>query len=55
MKAAVTKAQLTPDDPKDLHQRGSVFAPDTGSGSGGFSSALELLAFRVHDFRGSQA
>jgi serine/threonine protein phosphatase 1 len=45
-------SEHTPDDPTDLFQRGSVFALDTGSGSGGFLTALELPSVRVHDSRG---
>jgi serine/threonine protein phosphatase 1 len=44
-------SEYTPEDPTDLYQRGSVFALDTGSGSGGFLTALELPAVRVHDSR----
>jgi len=47
-------SEHTPDDPTDLYQRGSVFALDTGSGSGGFLTALELPAVRVHDSRNRQ-
>lgn len=47
-------SEYTPDDPTDLYQRGSVFALDTGSGSGGFLTPLELPAVRVYDSRDRQ-
>jgi len=44
-------SEHTPHDPTDLYQRGSVFALDTGSGSGGFLTALELPAVQARDSR----
>lgn len=41
----------TPDDPTDLWAGPSVTAIDTGAGSGGFLTALELPAKRVYESR----
>jgi serine/threonine protein phosphatase 1 len=44
-------SEHTPDDTTDMFRRGSVFGLDTGSGSGGFLTALELPAVRVYESR----
>jgi calcineurin-like phosphoesterase family protein len=44
-------SQHTPGDPSDMFQNGSVFALDTGSGNGGFLTALELPAATVYESR----
>ncbi|HTV21898.1 MAG TPA: metallophosphoesterase family protein [Polyangiaceae bacterium] len=44
-------SEHTPDDPSDLFRHGSVFGVDTGSGNGGFLTALELPAERVYESR----
>jgi serine/threonine protein phosphatase 1 len=45
-------SEHTPDDPTDLFRHGSVFGIDTGSGTGGFLTALELPAATVYESRG---
>lgn len=44
-------SEHTPDDPSDLFRHGSVFGIDTGSGNGGFLTALELPAETVYESR----
>ena len=44
-------SEYTPDDPTDLFRHGDVFGLDTGSGSGGFLTALELPRVRVYESR----
>jgi serine/threonine protein phosphatase 1 len=44
-------SEHTPDDPTDLFRHGSVFGIDTGSGNGGFLTALELPAATVYESR----
>lgn len=44
-------SEHTPHDPLDLFQHGDVFGLDTGSGDGGFLTALELPALRVYESR----
>ncbi len=44
-------SEHTPHDSTDLFRKGSVFAIDTGSGSGGFLTALELPSGRVYESR----
>jgi serine/threonine protein phosphatase 1 len=44
-------SERTPDDPTDLFQHNSVFGIDTGSGDGGFLTALELPAVTVYESR----
>ena len=44
-------SQHTPDDPNDLFAGEAVFGLDTGCGSGGFLSALELPARVVYESR----
>jgi calcineurin-like phosphoesterase family protein len=44
-------SQHTPRDPSDMFQNGSVFALDTGSGNGGFLTALELPLATVYESR----
>jgi serine/threonine protein phosphatase 1 len=41
----------TPEDPADVWLRGSVVAVDTGCGTGGFLTAVELPSLRVHESR----
>jgi serine/threonine protein phosphatase 1 len=48
-------SEHTPDDPTDLYQRHCVFGLDTGSGSGGFLTALELPAIRVYESRNGKS
>jgi serine/threonine protein phosphatase 1 len=45
-------SQYTPEDPSDLFAGEAVFGLDTGCGSGGFLTALELPARRVYESRG---
>jgi serine/threonine protein phosphatase 1 len=47
-------SEHTPDDPTDLFRQGSVFGLDTGSGSGGFLTALELPATTVYESRSAR-
>jgi calcineurin-like phosphoesterase family protein len=47
-------SEHTPDDPTDLFRHGSVFALDTGSGTGGFLTALELPSATVYESRSTQ-
>jgi calcineurin-like phosphoesterase family protein len=47
-------SQHTPRDPSDMFQNGSVFALDTGSGNGGFLTALELPLATVYESRRSK-
>jgi serine/threonine protein phosphatase 1 len=44
-------SEHTPEDPTDLFRHGSVFGIDTGSGAGGFLTALELPAATVYESR----
>lgn len=44
-------SSYTPDDPTDLFAGEAVFGLDTGCGSGGFLSALELPAQNVYESR----
>jgi serine/threonine protein phosphatase 1 len=44
-------SEHTPDDPTDLFRHGSVFGIDTGSGNGGFLTALELPGVTVYESR----
>lgn len=44
-------SEHTPGDASDMFQHGSVFGLDTGSGNGGFLTALELPATRVYESR----
>jgi serine/threonine protein phosphatase 1 len=44
-------SEHTPGDPTDLFRNGSVFALDTGSGNGGFLTALELPSATVYESR----
>jgi serine/threonine protein phosphatase 1 len=44
-------SEHTPGDPSDMFRHGSVFGLDTGSGSGGFLTVLELPAARVYESR----
>jgi serine/threonine protein phosphatase 1 len=44
-------SEHTPGDSTDMFRRGGVFGLDTGSGSGGFLTALELPAARVYESR----
>jgi serine/threonine protein phosphatase 1 len=44
-------SEHTPGDPSDMYRHGSVFGLDTGCGSGGFLTALELPAARVYESR----
>ncbi|HWO13561.1 MAG TPA: metallophosphoesterase family protein [Polyangiaceae bacterium] len=44
-------SEHTPGDPSDMFQHGSVFGLDTGAGSGGFLTALELPSTRVYESR----
>ena len=44
-------SEHTPGDPSDMFRHGSVFGLDTGSGTGGFLTALELPAARVYESR----
>lgn len=46
-------SEHTPADMTDLFRRGGVFGLDTGAGSGGFLTALELPAVRVYESRGA--
>ena len=48
-------SEHTPEDTSDMFRRGSVFGLDTGSGSGGFLTALELPAVRVYESRRAAA
>lgn len=48
-------SEHTPDDPTDLFRHGSVFGIDTGSGNGGFLTALELPAVTVYESRSQVA
>lgn len=45
-------SSYTPEDPDDLWAGPCVTALDTGAGSGGFLTALELPALRVYESRG---
>jgi serine/threonine protein phosphatase 1 len=47
-------SEHTPDDPTDLFRHKSVFGIDTGSGDGGFLTALELPAGVVYESRGAR-
>jgi serine/threonine protein phosphatase 1 len=44
-------SEHTPDDPTDLFRHGNVFGLDTGSGTGGFLTALELPTAAVYESR----
>jgi serine/threonine protein phosphatase 1 len=44
-------SQYTPDDPNDLWAGENVMGIDTGCGSGGFLTAVELPALRVYESR----
>lgn len=44
-------SEHTPGDSSDMFRHGSVFGLDTGSGCGGFLTALELPAVRVYESR----
>lgn len=44
-------SQYTPDDPTDLWAGDNVVGIDTGCGSGGFLTAVELPAMRVYESR----
>jgi serine/threonine protein phosphatase 1 len=44
-------SEHTPDDPTDLFRHGNVFGLDTGSGTGGFLTALELPGVKVYESR----
>ncbi|MEZ4463971.1 MAG: metallophosphoesterase [bacterium] len=44
-------SRYTPDDPTDLWAGPAVFGLDTGCGKGGFLTALEVPAMRVHESR----
>ncbi len=44
-------SEHTPDDPTDLFRYNSVFGLDTGSGTGGFLTALELPKATVYESR----
>lgn len=44
-------SEHSPGDATDMFRRGSVFGLDTGSGAGGFLTALELPAARVYESR----
>ena len=45
-------SQYTPDDPTDLWAGENVIGIDTGCGSGGFLTAIELPALNVYESRG---
>jgi serine/threonine protein phosphatase 1 len=44
-------SQYTPEDPTDLWAGEHVLGIDTGCGSGGFLTAVELPAMRVYESR----
>jgi len=48
-------SEHTPGDPTDLFQHRGVFGLDTGSGAGGFLTALELPAIRAYESRSGEA